>query len=87
MRQTHRSQNRPDPDRRRKRVPRPRRVPPLARLTSPSGAAGKGGVLDRPRTAAVPVVPAPADRGGDELRHPADRRGAGALDIRRPPPL
>jgi hypothetical protein len=31
------------------------------------------------------VVPAPPDGSGDELRHPANGRATGALDLRRPP--
>jgi len=42
------------------------------------------GLLVRPRTAPVPVVPAPPDGSGDELRHPANGRAAGAVGIWRP---
>src|SRR6516164_9128636 len=51
----------------------------------PQAAAGEVGLLVRPRTAPLSVVPAPPDRSGDELRHPANSRAASALDLRRPP--
>src|SRR5215469_7226601 len=62
------------------------RTRPRPGRTHPEAAAGKGGLLDPRRAAPVPVVPAPPDRGGDELRDPPDGRAAGALDIRGPVP-
>jgi hypothetical protein len=76
---THKIAQTPPADPKRARShdgPRPRLSGP-----DPPAAPGKDGLLDRPRTAALPVVPAPADRRRDELRDPPARRAAVALAI------
>src|SRR5213078_5387615 len=64
---------------------RPWRAPPPARLTWSPGGSWRGRSPGPAANAPVPVVPAPPDGSGDELRHPAHGRAAGTLDIRRPP--